>query len=113
MKCLLIVPNPESALNEEAAKLLLEHYDEYCKRAKMITEIHAKPIDKEKIEGLNVVKNFSSDSQQQPPSRKQAEDETTGPLLKKQASNTNNIRTTLGLAKQTNKDNRKRTLKRL
>lgn len=38
----MIVPNPESALNEEAGKLLLEHYDEYFKRAKMMTEIHAR-----------------------------------------------------------------------
>ncbi|ENN73367.1 ubiquitin-conjugating enzyme E2 S [Dendroctonus ponderosae] len=43
IKCLLIVPNPESALNEEAGKLLLEHYDDYFQRAKMMTEIHAQP----------------------------------------------------------------------
>jgi len=42
IKCLLIVPNAESALNEEAGKLLLEHYDDYCRRAKMMTEIHAR-----------------------------------------------------------------------
>jgi len=42
IKCLLIVPNPESALNEEAGKLLLEQYDSYCERAKLYTEIHAK-----------------------------------------------------------------------
>lgn len=41
VKCLLIVPNAESALNEEAGKLLLEHYDDYSQRAKMMTEIHA------------------------------------------------------------------------
>merc|ERR1719173_146445 len=41
IKCLLVVPNPESALNEEAGKLLLEEYDEYSKRAKIYTEIHA------------------------------------------------------------------------
>jgi len=35
------VPNPESALNEEAGKLLLESHDEYSERAKMMTEIHA------------------------------------------------------------------------
>jgi hypothetical protein len=34
IKCLLIVPNPESALNEEAGKLLLERYDDYCARAR-------------------------------------------------------------------------------
>lgn len=41
IKCLLIVPNAESALNEEAGKLLLEHYDDYFQRAKMMTDIHA------------------------------------------------------------------------
>lgn len=40
---MLIVPNAESALNEEAGKLLLERYDDYSQRAKMITEIHAQP----------------------------------------------------------------------
>jgi ubiquitin-conjugating enzyme E2 S len=42
IKCLLIVPNPESALNEEAGKMLLEHYDDYSERARMFTEIHAR-----------------------------------------------------------------------
>jgi len=42
VKCLLIVPNAESALNEEAGKLLLEHYEDYFQRAKMMTEIHAR-----------------------------------------------------------------------
>lgn len=41
IKCLLIVPNPESALNEEAGKMLLDAYEDYCRRAKMFTEIHA------------------------------------------------------------------------
>lgn len=44
IKCLLIVPNAESALNEEAGKLLLEHYDDYSQRAKMMTEIHAQVL---------------------------------------------------------------------
>lgn len=43
VKCLLIHPNPESALNEEAGKLLLEQYDDFARHAKMMTEIHAKP----------------------------------------------------------------------
>jgi len=43
IKCLLIEPNPESALNEEAGKLLLENYDQFCQRASLMTEIHAKP----------------------------------------------------------------------
>lgn len=46
VKCLLIYPNPESALNEEAGKLLLEQYAEYSKQAKMMTEIYAQPSKK-------------------------------------------------------------------
>jgi ubiquitin-conjugating enzyme E2 S len=43
VKCLLIYPNPESALDEEAGKLLLDNYDSYCERAKLITSVHATP----------------------------------------------------------------------
>lgn len=45
VKCLLIHPNPESALNEEAGKMLLEEYDNYAKRAKLFTSIHAMKDD--------------------------------------------------------------------
>ena len=41
VRCLLIQPNPESALNEEAGKLLMEAYEEYDKRARLMTRIHA------------------------------------------------------------------------
>lgn len=41
IRCLLIEPNPESALNEEAGRLLLEDYQEYFKRAKMMTNVYA------------------------------------------------------------------------
>ena len=37
----MIDPNPTSALNEEAGKLLLEDYPAYCAHAKLYTEIHA------------------------------------------------------------------------
>ncbi|KAK8858718.1 hypothetical protein IAR55_002947 [Kwoniella newhampshirensis] len=43
IKCLLIHPNPESALDEEAGKQLLADYDGYCKYAKLMTNIHATP----------------------------------------------------------------------
>jgi len=42
IRCLLIQPNPESALNEDAGKLLLENYEDYCKRAALITRVHAR-----------------------------------------------------------------------
>lgn len=43
VRCLLIEPNPESALNQEAGKLLLEDYEDFARRARMMTRIHAKP----------------------------------------------------------------------
>lgn len=69
IKCLLIVPNPESALNAEAGKLLLEQYDDYFTRAKMFTEIHAKPPRSHKDEA-------SAKAQDGPIAKKHAGDKT-------------------------------------
>jgi ubiquitin-conjugating enzyme E2 S len=41
IKCLLIVPNPDSALNDEAGKMLSDRYEDYCQRAASWTAIHA------------------------------------------------------------------------
>ncbi|XP_045445560.1 ubiquitin-conjugating enzyme E2 S [Melitaea cinxia] len=42
VKCLLIAPNADSALNAEAAALLRDRYDDYFARAKLYTDIHAR-----------------------------------------------------------------------
>merc|ERR1712159_537452 len=44
IRCLLIEPYPESALNEEAAMLMHEAYEDYEKQARLMTEIHAMPV---------------------------------------------------------------------
>lgn len=49
IKCLLIHPNPESALNEEAGKLLLEKYEDYCKHAALMTSVHGKKLKWEEV----------------------------------------------------------------
>ncbi|KAF2706586.1 UBC-like protein [Pleomassaria siparia CBS 279.74] len=69
ISCLLIQPNPASALNEAAGKLASEDWDGYCRRARLMTEIHAavpgvmaeevreaqmRGEDKEKAEGKRV-----------------------------------------------------------
>ena len=41
IRCLLVEPNAESALNEEAGMLLLEGFEEFAQKARMMTEIHA------------------------------------------------------------------------
>jgi ubiquitin-protein ligase len=42
IRCLLIHPNPDSALNEEAGRLVNESYDAFFARAKLFTSVHAK-----------------------------------------------------------------------
>lgn len=55
VKCLLIVPFPESALNEEAGKMFMEDYEEYFRHAKLINELHAVPKELKLMENnLNV-----------------------------------------------------------
>ncbi|PVH96420.1 UBC-like protein [Periconia macrospinosa] len=41
ISCLLIQPNPASALNEDAGKLASEDWDSFCRRATLMTKIHA------------------------------------------------------------------------
>lgn len=41
IRCLLIVPFPESSLNDDAGKLFMDDYDEYFRRAKLMTSVHA------------------------------------------------------------------------
>ncbi|KAK3696542.1 hypothetical protein LTR37_017884 [Vermiconidia calcicola] len=41
ISCLLIQPNPDSALNAEAGALIQEDYDAFARRAKLMTSIHA------------------------------------------------------------------------
>jgi len=41
IRCLLIVPFPESSLNEEAGRLFMESYDEYAAHAAMMNRVHA------------------------------------------------------------------------
>lgn len=54
VRCLLIEPYPESALNEQAGKMLLENYEEYARHARLYTGIHAlKPKPKFKTGAIS------------------------------------------------------------
>jgi len=44
IRCLMIVPFPESSLNDEAGKLFMESYEEYARRAKLMTNVHGRTI---------------------------------------------------------------------
>lgn len=43
VKCLLIVPFPESSLNEEAGREFMENYDDFFNNARLYTQVHARP----------------------------------------------------------------------
>lgn len=71
IKCLLIVPFPESSLNDEAGKLFMEDYDEYHQRAALMTKIHAKPAEVRETREPELpqpapTKAFGESSSQQP-----------------------------------------------
>ncbi|XP_021893383.1 ubiquitin-conjugating enzyme E2 22 [Carica papaya] len=53
VRCLLIEPFPESALNEQAGKMLLENYEEYARHARLYTGIHAKAKPKFKTAAIS------------------------------------------------------------
>ena len=53
-----MAPFPESALNEDAAKLYMENYKEYEKHAKLLTELYA--FQSEKGSFIPPVKNTIS-----------------------------------------------------
>ena len=66
IRCLFISPNPDSALNPEAGKLLQEDYKEYEERGKLWTGVHAcrKPEgiewEDEKVEEAGILRPSGS-----------------------------------------------------
>lgn len=66
VRCLLVEPFPESALNEEAGKLLLEGYEEYARHAALMTSIHAQPAKRCVLLGLFFSGDCSASLQPQP-----------------------------------------------
>jgi len=40
IRCLMIVPFPESSLNDEAGKTFMDSYDEYARRARLLAGVH-------------------------------------------------------------------------
>eukprot|EP01023_Acetabularia_acetabulum_P058728 TRINITY_DN6976_c0_g1_i3.p1 TRINITY_DN6976_c0_g1~~TRINITY_DN6976_c0_g1_i3.p1 ORF type:complete len:288 (+),score=41.77 TRINITY_DN6976_c0_g1_i3:54-917(+) len=76
IRCLLIEPNPESALNEEAGRLIMENFDDYRRQAALLTKVHAKiganclslakqPKQQQLSENLSQEENDSNKLQQQ------------------------------------------------
>lgn len=62
IRCLLIIPFPESSLNEEAGRLFMDNYQEYFRMAKLMTTIHAQPEKEE--EEVDENENIASPTQE-------------------------------------------------
>jgi len=62
IRCLLIYPNADSALNEEAGRLIHGSYDEFFQRAQLYTKIHAMRSEKNTQENSDAVGNCSINS---------------------------------------------------
>jgi len=61
IRCLLIEPNPESALNMDAGHLLLENFEEFFRRAKLFTQLYAmKDTGKENLHCASEARQGSS-----------------------------------------------------
>ena len=57
IRCLLIVPFPESSLNDEAGKLFMESYEEYARRATLMTSVHGRPHSYDENKNASPMKN--------------------------------------------------------
>jgi hypothetical protein len=66
VRCLIINPHPESALNDDAGKLFMEDYEEYCKKAKMMTEVHARASKAEPASGSDGADGEPVEKRQKP-----------------------------------------------
>jgi len=67
IRCLLIVPFPESSLNDEAGKLFMESYGDYAKRAKIMACVHGRTYDNVENKNNNGnADNNGNDKLQQP-----------------------------------------------
>ena len=63
IRCLLIVPFPESSLNDEAGKLFMDSYEEFARRARLMTEVHAIDETEENGDESDGLKGEKDDSE--------------------------------------------------
>jgi len=121
IRCLLINPFPESSLNDEAGKLFMESYDEYSKRARLMTDVHGRPYSSATSEGEEKRQKteVNDDEHSDSPQRRMSRIE---PGMKPLASqNSNSISSsaggktgkTLGSKQASGRMKKKKSLKRL
>ncbi|KAF3480177.1 ubiquitin-conjugating enzyme E2S [Arthroderma uncinatum] len=63
ISCLLIHPNPDSALNSTAGALLQDNYESFARQAKLMTSIHA-PIPEDMRDSVNEARRGADEAEQ-------------------------------------------------
>ncbi len=118
IRCLLIIPFPESSLNDEAGKLFMESYDEYSKRALLMADVHGRPSasivgdEKQQKPELEANEHNDEDSESSPTSKRK----TGNPLGSKNANSIaapGKVTKTLGTKGASGRMSKKKSLKRL
>ncbi|KAL4959002.1 putative ubiquitin conjugating enzyme E2 [Aspergillus stella-maris] len=91
ISCLLIYPNPDSALNSTAGALLQENYDAFARQAKLMTSIHASvPVDmrnqatEAKMRGEDIGTTIPEDQPEDQEKEKEKEKESSRTLRSRQ-----------------------------
>jgi hypothetical protein len=117
IRCLLIVPFPESSLNDEAGKLFMESYDEYSKRAHLMADVHGRPFSsaegdekRRKTEALG--DNDDKDSSS-PRRKSRISESSSNPLGSKNANSNASTGMSLGGKSASGRMSKKKSLKRL
>lgn len=97
IRCLLIIPFPESSLNEEAGRLFMDDYQEYARMAKLMTKIHAAQAKKAQAEReVNENENsFANDHGEQRMEDEELKDETNSSSIKFHFRNISNLDTSM------------------
>lgn len=117
IRCLLIVPFPESSLNDEAGKLFMESYAEYSKRAHLMADVHGRKAScsvKAADEKLQKNEKVNDDDEESDPSRPNSTvSESTNPLSSKSANNIKSNGKSLGNKSASKRTSKKKSLKRL
>mmetsp|Transcript_91481 Transcript_91481/g.136966 ORF Transcript_91481/g.136966 Transcript_91481/m.136966 type:complete len:268 (+) Transcript_91481:61-864(+) len=122
IRCLLIVPFPESSLNDEAGKLFMESYDEYSKRAHLMADVHGRPCSSaaESDEKRRKTDDLTASGDEKDPSsprrKSRTNESNSNPLGSKNAnsiSSNGKSSKSLGPKGSSGRMNKKKSLKRL
>lgn len=118
IRCLLIVPFPESSLNDEAGKLFMESYDEYSKRAHLMADVHGRPassVEADEKQRKADKDDDDEDGDQGPDSltTKSRVSDSTNPLSSKNSNNIKSTGKSLGSKSASKRTSKKKSLKRL